>query len=37
VSFIGTNAMVADILMKPLQGAKFNELRAKLIGDCDSE
>jgi len=37
VSFIGTNDMVADILTKPLQGAKFKELRAKLMGDCGSE
>eukprot|EP01042_Synura_sphagnicola_P036497 gene36497-biopygen7561 len=37
VSFVGTNDMVADILTKPLQGAKFKELRAKLMGDCDSE
>ena len=38
VSFIETNDMVADILTKPLlQGAKFKELRAKLMGDCNSE
>ena len=37
VSFVGTNDMVADILTKPLQGAKFKELRAKLMGDCNSE
>ena len=37
VLFVGTNDMVADILTKPLQGAKFKELRAKLMGDCDSE
>ena len=37
VSSIGTNDMVADILTKPLQGAKFKELRAKLMGDCGSE
>jgi len=27
----------ADILTKPLQGAKFKELRAKLMGDCHSK
>jgi len=37
VSFVGTNDMVADILTKPLQRAKFKELRAKLTGDCESE
>ena len=37
VLFVGTNDMVADILPKPLQGAKFKELRAKLMGDCNSE
>ena len=37
VSFIGTNDMVADMLTKPLQEAKFKELRAKLMGDCNSE
>ena len=34
--FVGINDKVADILSKPLQGAKFKELRAKLIGDCNS-
>jgi len=33
VSFIGTSDMIADMLTKPLQGAKFRELRGRLMGE----
>jgi len=36
VSFVGTNYMIADILTKPLQGTKFEELASKLMGNCNS-
>lgn len=32
VTFKGTDDMIADILTKPLQGTKFKELRARLMG-----
>jgi len=37
VLFVGTNYMIADILTKPLQGANFEEIEAKLISDCNLE
>ena len=33
IEYIGTGDMIADILTKPLQGAKFKELRYKLMGN----
>ena len=33
IEYVGTADMIADILTKPLQGAKFRELRLQLMGN----
>jgi hypothetical protein len=37
IVYVPTEELVADIMTKPLQGRRFRELRAKLMGTCEKE